>query len=437
MTKSSARYDALAIAIERIYERLAKGDGPSGDIIRQEAGQAKLPTSTLEAMLRLDKRFIKTPTGWGVRVVGDRWPDLARALPRSLAEGAEANDLFRQVVIEMNTATRSHFTQHYPHGFTLPDGLRKRIAQLVESCPEESIPQLKGSIFDLVMSELFDDADRNRFFTPRAVSALAAAWACPQPGERIADPCYGSGGFLLSMAQWVQRDLAQSGTVVEDRSTLFETSYRYVMDLGQGSDTTNQALLDKMLFGMDRDPSAAWSGKTNVSLHGFGGSHLHQTDALDLGNIPFDLGSFDVVAGNPSFGDKITDPAILEQFELGRDGEGHPLNQQASEVLFIEAFLRLAVPGGRVVILVPDGILANLGEQRVRDYLVRHAVIEAVIGLPRRVFRNDAKANILLLRKKRTADEPQESPVFLATVEDIWTELEEVLHHYRAGPGSQ
>jgi type I restriction enzyme M protein len=192
-----------------------------------------------------------------------------------------------------------------------------------------------------------------------------------------------------------------------------------------------------MVFGMDNDPSASWSGKTNLALHGLGGSHLYERDALDLARIPLELGSFDVVAGNPPFGDTINDPGILEQFELGRDNDGRPLNRQSSEALFVEAFLRLAVPGGRVVILVPDGLLANQGEQRVRDFLTGHAIVEAVIGLPRRVFRNDAKSNILLLRKQTTTGEPQERPVFLATVEDIWSELGDMLDLYRSGPKSK
>jgi len=158
VAKSPTRHDTLATTIERIHGRLAKGDEPSGEIIRQEAARAKLPVSTLEAMLRLDKRFAKSPDGWEIRPVGDHWPDLARALPQSLVERSEANDLFRQAVIEMNAATRSDFAQYFPHDFVLPDGLRKQIAQLVESCLQESIPQLKGPIFDLVMSELFDDA---------------------------------------------------------------------------------------------------------------------------------------------------------------------------------------------------------------------------------------------------------------------------------------
>jgi type I restriction-modification system DNA methylase subunit len=188
-----------------------------------------------------------------------------------------------------------------------------------------------------------------------------------------------------------------------------------------------------MLHGMDYDEAAAWSGKTNVDLHGFGGSYLQQADALDLASGS-SAESFDVVAGNPPFGDKITDPSILEQFELGHDPKERPLAQQTSEVLFLEAFLRLAKPCARVAILLPDGILANVGEQRVRDYLLRTAFVEAVVALPRRVFRNDAKSNVLLLRKKLTPERSQERPVFLASVQDIRTELDEVQHRLSAGP---
>jgi type I restriction enzyme M protein len=185
--------------------------------------------------------------------------------------------------------------------------------------------------------------------------------------------------------------------------------------------------------GLDHDEPAAWSGRTNLVLHGLRGSHLHQLDALDLSRFPYELGSFDIVAGNPSFGDKITDPSILAQFELGLGSKGNSLAQQMSHVLFVEAFVKLAKPGGRIVILLPDGTLANTGEQRVRDYLVEHVVIEAVIGLPRRVFRNDAKSNILLMWRKQSRCEYQDKPVFLAAIKDIWTELDEALSLLQAG----
>jgi type I restriction enzyme M protein len=438
MVRSSAQSESNTptVVVERIHERLSNGEGPSSEVIRQEATRARLPVSALETLLRLDKRFAKTPAGWEIQSLVDPWPELARALPQSMVERSEIDGLLRQVVIEMSAATRSHFAQHYPRDFTLSQAIQKRIADLVESCPTDSISQLRGPIFDLTMSELFDNADKNRFFTPRAITAFAAGWAQPQPGERILDPCYGSGGFLLAMAQAGERSLAESGMVVEDESTLFETSLRFTMSLRDESGRKDPSWWDRMLFGLDKDASAAWSGKTNLALHGFGGSHLCERDALDLGQLPWELESFDIVVGNPPFGDTIDDPAMLEQFELGRDNEGHPLKRQSSEVLFVEAFLRLAVPGGRVVILLPDGLLANQGEQRLRDFMTSNAIVESVIGLPRRVFRNDAKSNILLLRKKTAIGELQDRLVFVATVEDIWSELWEMHDLYRSGPKS-
>ncbi len=432
MSKSSLQQSALASCIERIHGRLSQGVEQSDDVIRQEASRSKLSLSTVEAMLRLDKRFIQSTVGWKVQSLTDRWSELALALPQLPSPASDAHSLFRQVVVELNAATRTHFDEYYPAEFT--DGLQHRIAQLIAPYSADNVAYCKGPLFDLVMSELFDDAKRNRFFIPRTIPAMAATWAQPKPGDKVIDPCYGSGGFLLAMAQQAEHSLSQAGTVVQDHSTLFETSFTYVMNLGQSDQKINRSVLNKMLYGMDVDPAAAWAGRTNVALHGFGGANLQQANALDLRQSPFQLESFHIVAGNPSFGDKVTDPAILEQFQLGRDSKGRLLNQQYSDILFIEAFLRYAKPGGKVVILAPDGTLTNTSGQIVRDFIVRQALVEAVIGLPRRVFRNDAKSNILFLRKKASPSDRQQTPVFLATVENILTELPDALQRLLAGP---
>lgn len=425
----------LAATVDRILGRLVRSEGSPTDVLRQEAARAGLPLSMLEAVLRLDPRFIMTSAGWQVRVPPDRWSDFALALSRRKADTPGAYDLLRQIIVGMNAATRSRFSQYYSETPSLPDRLLEQVVACVEAHPSEDFALLKGPIFDLTMSHLFDNAEKNRFFTPRSITQFVAAWARPQPGEQIIDPCYGSGGFLLAMAQELQHGLQQSHVLVKDRSTLFETSLQFHMDLGEGAGSHMQAVVDRMLHGMDRDEAAAWSGKTNVDLHGFGGSHLQQADALDLEHgAP--LESFDVVAGNPPFGDKVVAPIILEQFELGRDPKSRPLGQQVSEVLFLEGFLRLAKPGARVAILLPDGILANVGEQRIRDYLFRQALVDAVIALPRRVFRNDAKSNVLLLRKKLTPEQSQERLVFLASVQDIRTELDDVLRRLSTGPAA-
>jgi type I restriction-modification system DNA methylase subunit len=421
----SFKPDSISACIERIHKRLAIGDIPSNDVIHQEATRAKLTLPTIEAMLRLDKRFIHSSSGWKVQPISDKWPDMALVVPTISSTDTDSRNLFRQVIVEMNTNLRENFNEYFPNEFS--DSLQHRITQLIAIYTSDNISLCKGHLFDLIMSEVFDDANRNRYFTPRAICTIASIWAQPKPGDKIMDPCYGSGGFLLAMAQQLERSASQDGNTSHDYKAKFENSNTTVMNLPLSYNKIDLGVYEKMLYGMDIDPAASWAGEANLALHAFGGSCLKQADALDLNISSFPLESFDIVTGNPSFGDKITDPAILDQFELGHDSKGHLLNQQYSDILFIEAFIRYAKPGGKVIILVPDGTLTNHGCQVVRDLIIEQTLVEAVIGLPRRVFRNDAKSNILLLRKKTSLDEHQQYPVFLSAVNNIITELPESL----------
>lgn len=320
------------------------------------------------------------------------------ALPAALTEGAQASGLFRQVITELSPDTQTEFGQHFPAEFS--EVVRHRMASLVSDCTPETVVQMRGVLFDLVMSELFDTADRNRFFTPRPIPAFAAAWANPRPGEAVLDPCHGSSGFLLVLAAHAA---------------------------GPGE------LAGVHLLGMDIDSAASWAGKTNLALPGYDTANLYCADAMDLASAPFPLEHFAIVAGNPSFSAKIVDPAILAQYHLGLDRKGAVLNQQYSDVLFVEAFLRYARPGGKVVLLVPDGLLTNTSGRLVRDFIIEQALIEAIVALPRRVFHNDAKSNILLLRKKENPAEMQHQPVLLGAVEHFTDELPLVLQQLKAG----
>jgi hypothetical protein len=224
MSSPADQEDDLSRCIDALHDRLAQGDGPSPDVIGQEAVRARLPIATIEAMLRLDRWFIQAAGRWAVQTEKDPWPDLVVSLPRSQAEQPQGKDLFRQTILEMIAATRSDFPQHYPD-FTVSDTLQNKIVALVEATSPQAIPQLRGPIFDLVMSEIFDEPGLNRFFTLRAVPSSAAKWARPQKSERILDMCYGSGGFPLAMMQEFQESqetLAYANRLVDELLTYVE-----------------------------------------------------------------------------------------------------------------------------------------------------------------------------------------------------------------------
>ena len=109
-------------------------------------------------------------------------------------------------------------------------------------------------------------------------------------------------------------------------------------------------------------------------------------------------GTFDLAVGNPPYSAQAhleARPEVLRMFELG---EGR--RAQCLEVLFIELFLKLVKPGGRIAVVLPDGPFSNRPFRYVRAWLLRHAEISAIISLPRNIFpATAAKTNVLLARR--------------------------------------
>jgi type I restriction enzyme M protein len=150
----------------------------------------------------------------------------------------------------------------------------------------------------------------------------------------------------------------------------------------------------------------------------------------------------DVVMTNPPFGSDIpiTDPNILRNYDLARIWErtedggfrdtGRLQGSVAPEVLFIERCLQWLKPGGRMGIVLPDGILGNPGDEYIRWWMLRHCWVLACVDLPVEVFIVEANVNILtslLFLKKKSQQELQvedlgrgkDYQVFMAVAERV------------------
>jgi type I restriction enzyme M protein len=145
---------------------------------------------------------------------------------------------------------------------------------------------------------------------------------------------------------------------------------------------------------------------------------------------------------NPPFGSEIpiTDPQILKPFELAHVWEpvegggfrntGRLQGSVAPEILFIERCIHWLKPGGRMGIVLPDGILGNPASEYIRWWILRNAWVLASIDLPVEVFIVEANVNILtslLFLKKKSADAIRQQdlggakdyPVFMAVAENV------------------
>jgi len=124
-------------------------------------------------------------------------------------------------------------------------------------------------------------------------------------------------------------------------------------------------------------------------------------------------------------------------------------------VLFIDRCLQLLKPGGRLFIVLPDGILCNSGERYVREYIMGKkdeetgqflggkAIVKAVISLPSDTFKlsgTGAKTSVLYLQKRKArkddptkfAEEPQ-GDVFMAVADTLGYEVKNNVEDYSKG----
>jgi len=182
------------------------------------------------------------------------------------------------------------------------------------------------------------------------------------------------------------------------------------------------------IAGIDIDPHAIEQAKLLLKSH-LSKVRLYCQDGLKVINDEnaFWRGDYDLVIGNPPFaatGYRVRNPQILERFELGKvtvneetlsiSGQRKLFElklerqrlktSQAIEVLFLERFVQLCKQGGKVCIILPEGIFSNSSLSRVREWLVKNFTIQAVIGLPRDTFKvvgTTAKTVILYLEKRR------------------------------------
>ena len=246
--------------------------------------------------------------------------------------------------------------------------------------------------------------DKGQFFTPRNVVKAVIGVLDPDWKERVIDPACGSGGFLAEYLKHVHAKIDEYGR-----------------KMGWTADDIRDAKVKSArddIRGIEKDAVLSKVAKSYMVILGDGRSGIVTEDALDPPSDWRDdskamvkLGQFDLVITNPPFGSKIPveGRAKLAQFELchkwklkgGAWIKGGTMKKQAPQIAFIDRCLDLLKEGGRLGIVLPDGILANSTYGYVRQSLARRAEIMGIVDLPADTFRpsTNTKTHLLFLRK--------------------------------------
>lgn len=178
-----------------------------------------------------------------------------------------------------------------------------------------------------------------------------------------------------------------------------------VLDLGAGSGAlvceAAAAWPNARFVTVDIDDQAASANLPYARGSSFG---HHLADALDPNLtevLGLALGTVDAAVCNPPYLKPRWLPHYADLLTAAGLAElGPKLRQVPADLLFIAQNLRLLRDGGRLGLIIPDGIVAGERFAAVRAVLLQHHRIDRVIELPRRIFKaTDAKAHIVVLSK--------------------------------------
>lgn len=228
-----------------------------------------------------------------------------------------------------------------------------------------------GDAYEFLIGNFASDAGKKggEFYTPAAVSRLLAAIVAPRPGDRICDPCCGSGSLLI-----------RAGRAV-------------------GSN-------DFSLYGQELN-GATWAlARMNMFLHDLDNARIERGDTIRNPKlIECDsLMKFNVVVANPPFSLKKWGAEVAAQDTYKRFWRGTPPTSRGDYAFISHMIEVMNAQDGRVGVVVPHGVLFRGGsEGLIRQRLIEENLLEGVIGLPAHLFFGTGiPAALMFFRRDKT-----------------------------------
>ncbi len=212
------------------------------------------------------------------------------------------------------------------------------------------------------------------FYTPPEVSDLIAELLDPQPGDTICDPACGSASLLMKCGSKVR---------------------------------TNHNSKQYALYGQEAIGSTWSLAKMNMFLHGEDNHKIEWGDTIrnpKLLDKNADLMLFDIVTANPPFSLDQWGHDEAEHDKYSRFRRGLPPKTKGDYAFVLHMIETLKPKTGRMGVVVPHGVLfRGSTEGQIRQKLIEENLLDAVIGLPEKLFYGTGiPAAILVFKKYKT-----------------------------------
>ncbi len=387
---------------------------------------------------------------------------------KNLRPGLKAKGIDQPYMQHLFDTTKAEFRDD--HLFEANDEIKIRdnsFVQILEKLENFNLSDtqddVKGIAFEQFLGTTFR-GELGQFFTPRTIVDFMTEILDPQEGEVICDPTCDSGGFLIKAFEYVREKIEtdvreqkeklrkelegkdfdrlseKEQISISERIAEMQAALNTELDASvEGSRI--QQLSRNCIYGTDANPRMARTSKMNMIMHGDGHGGVHHHDGLLNVNGIFEE-RFDVILTNPPFGqnvdrnqkiseaDRFTDEALKKKYrkQYGKAYDealkqvdehiGESLlslydlgsTNTLTEVLFMEQCLRLLKKGGRMGMVLPEGVLNNKQLASVREYFEGKAKLLLICSIPQDVFiaaGATVKPSLVFMRKFTDKEEQE------------------------------
>ena len=271
--------------------------------------------------------------------------------------------------------------------------------------------------FEIFVSKILKE-EGGQFFTPQNIIEFMVRYLDPTPNSKILDPACGHGGFLLESKEllWSKIDRKYNAEDKIKKQKINSISNFY---------------------GIDKDLFLTKICKLYLDILSGGNSKIYCEDSLNPSEYdenvktPIQNGTFDYILTNPPFGAKIPidDKNLLKKYELGYVWKNYASEgwkktksirtSQPPQILFIERCIQLLKDGGKLGIILPEGIFGNPSDRYIWEFLKQKGRILGIISLDQNAFQPFTCNKTSILFFQKLEEIPEDYKIDFAVVENV------------------
>lgn len=274
-------------------------------------------------------------------------------------KGSDNKVLLQGIKVDANTPIKKAVVQSvfFDANQYMKDGvLLRQVINVIDDIDfsdyEES--HAFGEIYETILKELQSAGSAGEFYTPRAVTDFMAQMIKPQIGEIMADFACGTGGFIISWLNQLQKRI---------KSTADAEKY------------------SNSIYGIEKKQFPYMLCITNLLLHGLDIPRVYHDNSLMRDVLDYtEDDRFDVVLMNPPYGGS-------EKADVKNHFPDDLASNETAD-LFMSVIMYRLKKNGRAGVILPDGFLFGTDNAKVniKKKLLREFNLHTIIRLPGSVF---------------------------------------------------